>query len=51
MWFMMSGAMAPFPDMLVCVATIYDIGPGVLKLVHAQMCMKYVMLIKVKCQQ
>ena len=29
---MISGAMAPFPDLLVCVATIYIIGPGVLNL-------------------
>ena len=29
-WLMMSGAMAPFVDMLVCVATKYDIGPAVL---------------------
>ena len=29
---MMSGAMAPFGDMLMCVATIYDIGPVIFKL-------------------
>ena len=29
---MMSGAMAPFPDMLVCVATIFNIGDVILKL-------------------
>ena len=31
------GAMVLFPDMLVCVATIYDTGPSILKLVHAQL--------------
>ena len=31
------GAMALFADVLVCVATKYDIGPSILKHVHAQL--------------